>query len=137
MNTDSFFDSMTQIDLYQVLRFVHQQTDLLGSFAHLRGKYVKQGADEMVISACLMAWGTNTGLGRMSQISDFKGDILQIASENFIRPETLQNANDHIVDEIAKFDLFHQYNINEVVHSSSDGQKFETRFHTIRAKLMV
>lgn len=133
-NSDSFFDSMTQIDLYQALRFVHQQTNLLESFGHLRGKYVKQRADETVICACLMAWGTNTGLGRMSQISDFKGDILQVASENFIRPETLQNANDHIVDEIAKFDLFHQYNINEVVHSSSDGQKFETRFHTINSR---
>jgi TnpA family transposase len=133
-NSDSFFDSMPQIDLYQVLRFVHQQTNLLDSFTHLRGKYVKQQADETVICACLMAWGTNTGLARMSQISDFKGDILQVASENFIRPETLQNANDQIVDEIAKFDLFHQYNINEVVHSSSDGQKFETRFHTINSR---
>jgi TnpA family transposase len=134
IKTDSFFDSMAQNDLYQVLRFVHQQTDFISAFPHLRGKYVKQKTDETVISACLMAWGTNTGLGRMSQISDFKGDLLQVASESFIRPETLQNANDQIVDEIAKFDLFHLYNINERVHSSSDGQKFETRFHTINSR---
>lgn len=133
-NTNSFFDSMTQIDLYQVIRFVHQKTNLLASFTHLRGKYVKQAADETVIFTCLMAWGINTGLGRMSKISDFKGDILQTVSDNFIRPETLQNANDQIVDEIAKFDLFHQYIINEMVHSSSDGQKFETRFHTINSR---
>lgn len=133
-NSDSFFDSMSQIDLYQVLRFVHQQTDFISSFNHLRGKYVKQKADETIICACLMAWGTNTGLGRMSQISDFKGDVLEVASENFIRPETLQNANDQLVDEITKFDLFRNYNINEMVHSSSDGQKFETRFHTINSR---
>ncbi len=81
-----------------------------------------------------MAWGTNTGIGRMSKISDFRGDVLQIASDNFIRPETLQNANHQIVDQIADFDLFHQYDINQAVHSSSDGQKFETRFQTINSR---
>ena len=70
----------------------------------------------------------------MSKISDLKSDVLQIASDNFMRPETLQDANQKIVDEIAQFDLFHQYDINEKVHSSSDGQKFETRFQTINAR---
>jgi len=134
-HSDSFFDSMTQIDLYQVLRFVHSQTDFISSFTHLRGKYVKQKvADETIISACLMAWGTNTGIGKMSKISDLGTDVLQTASDNFIRPETLHEANRRIVDEISKFDLFHQYNISEKVHSSSDGQKFETRFQTINAR---
>jgi TnpA family transposase len=81
-----------------------------------------------------MAWGTNTGLGKMSKISDQTADVLQTASDNFIRPETLQEANRRIVDEIAKFELFQHFNINEKVHSSSDGQKFETRFQTINAR---
>jgi hypothetical protein len=110
---------MTQIDLYQVVRFAHSQTDFISSFTHLRGKYVKQKvADETIISACLMAWGTNTGIGKMSKISDQTADVLQTASDNFIRPETLHEANRRIVDEIARFDLFHQYNISEKVHSS-------------------
>ena len=70
----------------------------------------------------------------MSKISDLKFDVLQTASDNFIRPETLQEANRKIVDEIAEFELFHQYDINEKVHSSSDGQKFETRFQTINSR---
>jgi TnpA family transposase len=133
-HSDSLFDSIPQIDLYQVIRFAARQTDFIGAFSHLRGKYVKQKADLMVIAACLMAWGTNTGLGRMSKISDLKADVLQTASDNFIRPETLHEANQRIVDEIARFDLFHEYNISEKVHSSSDGQKFETRFHTINSR---
>lgn len=133
-HSDSFFDSMIQIDLYRILQFVHGQTAFIDSLTHLRGKYVKEKADQMVISACLMAWGTNTGLGRMSKISDLKFDVLQTASDNFIRPETLQEANRKIVDEIAAFELFHQYNISEKVHSSSDGQKFETRFQTINSR---
>lgn len=41
-HSDSFFDAMTQTDLYQVVRFAHSQTDFIASFTHLRGKYVKQ-----------------------------------------------------------------------------------------------
>jgi len=131
---DSFFEAIPQIDLYQVLCFVHAQTDFISSFTHLRGKYAKHKTDRTIISACLIAWGTNTGIGKMSKISDQTADVLQTVSDNFIRPETLREANRKIVDEIAKFELFQQFNINEKVHSSSDGQKFETRFQTINAR---
>ncbi len=133
-DADSFFDTLTQIDLYQVLRFVHNKTDFISSFTHLRGKYAKQKADQTIIAACLMAWGTNTGIGKMGKICDLGRDALQTASDNFIRPETLREANRKIVDEIVKFELFHQYNIGDKVHSSSDGQKFETKFPTINAR---
>ena len=62
-HSDSFFDSISPIDLYQILRFVHAQTGFIDAFTHLRGKYAKQKADKTIISACLMAWGTNTGRG--------------------------------------------------------------------------
>jgi hypothetical protein len=75
-----------------VIRFVERQTEFIGAFSHLRGKYVKQKADRTVIAACLMAWGTNTGFGKMSKISDLKADVLQTAADNFIRPETLHGA---------------------------------------------
>lgn len=133
-HSDSFFDSISPIDLFQVIRFVNLKTDFISSLTHLRGKYIKQQTAETLISACLMAWGTNTGLGKMGKISDLKVDNLQTASDNFIRLETLHNANQKIVDEIAEFELFHQYSISEKVHSSSDGQKFETRFQTINSR---
>ncbi len=133
-HSDSFFNSIPPIDLYQVLRFVNSQTDFVDTFTHLRGKYTKQKANQIIISACLMAWGTNTGLGKMSKVSDQTADVLQAASDNFIRPETLQEANRRIVNEIAKFELFQHFNINEKVHSSSDGQKYETRFQTINSR---
>lgn len=81
-----------------------------------------------------MAWGTNTGIGKMGKISDQTADTLQTASDNFVRPETLHEANQKIVDEIAKFELLQEFNINGLVHSSRDGQKFETRFQTINSR---
>ncbi len=133
-HSDAFFESIPPRDLYQVLRFVHEQTGFIDTFTHLRGKYARQKADQIIISAFLIAWGTNTGLGKMSKISDQTADVLQTASDNFIRLETLREANRTIVDEIATFDLFQHFNFNEKVHSSSDGQKFETRFQTINAR---
>ena len=44
-DSDSFFDTLTQIDLFQVLRFADSKTDFISSFTHLRGKYAKQKAD--------------------------------------------------------------------------------------------
>ena len=37
---------------------------------HVLGRYAKQAADDRNLTACLVAWGTNMGLGRMGDISD-------------------------------------------------------------------
>ena len=48
--------------------------------------------------------------------------------------ETLQAANDVVSNATAGLPIFHHYDIGETVHSSSDGQKFETGLHTINAR---
>lgn len=131
---DSVFDSVPQNDIGNVLRFVHRNTGFMDCFEHLLGRYIKSFADVQVINACLIAWGTNIGLGKMGDISDFSAETLRMASDNFIRPETLQAANDAISNAIAGFPLFRHYDIDEMIHSSSDGQKFETKFQTINAR---
>ena len=131
---DPVFDSVPQNDIGNVLRFAGEQTGFMNSFEHLLGKYVKNSVDEQIINACLIAWGTNIGLGKMGGISDVSAQTLRTASGNFIRPETLRSANDLITNAIASFPLFRHYDINETVHSSSDGQKFETKFQTINSR---
>jgi TnpA family transposase len=131
---ESFFDSIPQVNLNDVIRFVHWQTGFMDSFEHLLGRYVKKNLDETIIMACLMAWGTNIGLGKMGDISDLDFQTLKTTSENFIRPETLQTANDLVTNAITQFPLFRHYDINEMVHSSSDGQKFETKLPTFNAR---
>ena len=70
------------------------------------------------------------GLGKMGEISDIGYPTLSAASDNFIRLETLREANDLISNATAELSIFQQYDIGDVLHSSSDGQKFETRIHT-------
>jgi TnpA family transposase len=129
-----FFDALRQVDISQVLAFVHQQCHFLEAFEHVVGRYVKHPADERALTACLIAWGTNMGVGKMGEISDLPYQTLSTTSENFLRLETLRAANDQISNATAKLPIFHHYDIGDTVHSSSDGQKFETRLPTINAR---
>jgi TnpA family transposase len=117
-----------------VLHFVHRHCQFLDAFDHVLGRYVKQEADDHVLIACLIAWATNMGLGRMGAISDLSYQTLAAISESFLRLETLGEANDCISNAIAALPLFRQYDLGDTLHSSSDGQKFETRLPTINAR---
>jgi TnpA family transposase len=128
------FEVLPDVNIQTVLRFVNRRTRFMDAFEHVLHRYSKTEADDDVISACLLAWGTNMGLGRMGTISDVVYATLTDASDNFIRLETLHAANDAVSNATAGLPIFRHYDIGETVHSSSDGQKFETRLHTINAR---
>ncbi len=130
----SFFDALKQVELVSVVHFVNQHCRFIEAFEHVLGRYAKQKADERIIVACLIAWGTNMGLGRMGEISDLGYHTLAATSDNFIRLETLRDANEQVSNAIAKLPIFQHYDIDETLHSSSDGQKFETRLDTLNAR---
>ncbi len=128
------FDALSQVDIGSVLHFVNRHCRFMEGFSHVLGRYVKQEADDHAITACLVAWGTNLGLGKMSDVSDIRYHTLCATSDNFIRLETLAWANDCVSNATAELDIFRYYDIGETLHSSSDGQKFETRIHTLNAR---
>src|SRR5699024_5722560 len=74
------------------------------------------------------------GLGRMGEISDIRYPSLSATSYNFIRLETLKEANDRISNAITELPIFHHYDIDDTIHSISDGQNFETRINTINSR---
>ena len=129
-----FFEAVKQIDIASLMHFVNQDCQFLDAFEHVLGRYAKQTRDDRVIVACLIAWGTNMGLGRMAATSDIDYPRLAGTSDNFIRLETLKEANDRVSNAIAKLPIFRHYDVGGVVHSSSDGQKFETRIDTVNAR---
>jgi TnpA family transposase len=131
---DSFFESLAQVDIQAVFQFVNRHCLFMNEFTHVLHRYAGRNADERTLMACILAWGTNMGLGRMSQTSDIGYQALAATSNNFVRLETLQKANDVVVNVIIHLPIFQQYHIGNVIHSSSDGQKFETARHTINAR---
>jgi len=129
-----FFDTLPQVDIASVLHWAHRGCRFLEGFDHVLGRYARRDADDPVLTACLIAWGTNMGLGKMGEISDISRHRLSATSDSFIRLETLRAANDRISNAIAQLRIFRQYDLGGALHSSSDGQKFETQIHTINAR---
>ena len=81
-----------------------------------------------------MAYATNIGLNRMAEISNLTHQQLSTTAGNFIRLETLREANERIANATARLPIFRHFDIGEAVHSSSDGQKFEAAIPTINAR---
>ncbi|MCI0459139.1 MAG: Tn3 family transposase [Gemmataceae bacterium] len=129
-----FFDRLPQTDINGILRFAARQCGFMGAFTHRLGRFGKHVPDASALVACLAGWGTNTGLPRMGQISDVGYHALAATSDNYLRPETLREANDIVSNAIAALPIFHHYDIGGLVHSSSDGQKFETAVRAFTAR---
>jgi TnpA family transposase len=129
-----FFDQLPQGDIHSIMHFANRQCRFMDAFTHVLGRYARQSPDIPALGACLVAWGTNMGIARMGQISDIGYHTLVSTSDNFLHPETLREANDIVSNAIARLPIFRHYDIGEVVHSSSDGQKFETSVRTFNAR---
>ena len=117
------------------MSFVDAQCGFMEAFTHLLGRYVKNATENDAIAGAVIALATNKGLFKMAESSDMAYQTLFSAMKNFLRLETLQNANDRISNALFKLPVFKHFNIVEgIVHSSSDGQKFETQIDTINAR---
>ncbi|MBA3471138.1 MAG: Tn3 family transposase [Herpetosiphonaceae bacterium] len=130
----TLFESVPDVPITSVLQFVEERCPFLRAFTHGSGRYHKPATDDHIIRACLVAWGTNMGIGRMGTISDLPTHVLLQASENYLRLETLRQANASISNAIVAMPRFARFDLGGHVHSSSDGQKFETPRVTFGAR---
>jgi len=129
-----FYGHLPGIGVADLLRFVAGKTNFLSAFTHVLGRYVKQEADPRHLLACIVAMGTNMGLWKMAEVSGLSYSALVTTARNFLRAETLHAGNDEIANATAKLSMFDQYDIGDLKHSSSDGQRIETQIHTINAR---
>ncbi|HBC36749.1 MAG TPA: Tn3 family transposase [Marinobacter adhaerens] len=130
-----FFEQLNQVNIADLMRFVDQETGFLDTFDHVRQVRARQAVNANNLIAAIIANGTNYGLYRMAHISDRSYEELRSTQANYLRMETLNQANDAISNAIAKLEIFQHYNIQEgVLHASADGQKFESRLHTFKTR---
>jgi len=129
-----FYGQLPGIGIADLLRFVAEKTGFLNAFTHILSRYVKQDADPRHLLACVVAMGTNMGFWKMAEVSGFGYSALTTTARNFLRAETLHAANDAIANATAALAMFDQYDIDELKHSSSDGQRIETQINTINAR---
>ncbi len=129
-----FYGQLPGVGIADLLWFVAGGTGFLGEFVHVLDRYVKNDPDPREILACLVAMGTNMGLWKMAEVSGLGHASLLTTARNYLRLETLHAANDVISNEIAKLPVFNLYNIQDTLHSSSDGQRMETQINTVNAR---
>jgi len=130
-----FFEKIKPINIADVLRYVHQETEFLDHFDHVLPVQPKGHTQLDDLLAIIIGNGTNYGVYGMASISDRSYRQLQSIQANYVRPETLNNANDAINNATAKLAIFKHYNIQEdLIHASADGQKFESRLETFKTR---
>ena len=129
-----FYDRLPGIDIADLLWFVASKTGFMGAFNHVLDRYVKQEPEPREILACIVAMGTNMGLWKMAEVSALDHQSLMGASRNYMRMETVRDANDAIANAISALPAFHLYDIGGAMHSSSDGQRMETQIDTVNAR---
>ena len=129
-----FYAQLPGIAIADLLRFVAKETGFLDAFSHVLGRHTKSTPNPREILACVVAFGTNMGLVKMAEVSGLSYATLLTAVRNLLRPETLRGANAAISNATAKLPAFELFNIRDEVHSSSDGQRMETKIDTFNAR---
>ncbi|WP_322741707.1 Tn3 family transposase, partial [Glaciimonas soli] len=113
-----FFGQLPGIGIADLLWFVAGEASFLEGFTHVLDRYVKHDSDPKEILACIVAMGTNMGLGRMAEVSGLPHSSLITTSRNYLRPETLRIASDAITNAIAKLPAFQLYDIQDVINAN-------------------
>ncbi len=83
----------------------------------------------------IVASATGIEPAKMQEISDVEANNFENMQNNFIRKQTLSHASDLIINEMKKLPIFSKYNLADYgVHASVDGQKFGTKYSTIKSR---
>jgi len=130
-----FYENFPNINIGDVIRYVIESTQVDKKFKHVQPYYSKKSVELNNLIAVLIANGAGFGIRKMADISDINLNELMFTHNNFFSLNTLREANDCIVNQIAKMPIFQFYTLSEYgIHASIDGQKVETKNHTIKAR---
>jgi len=130
-----FYENFPSINIGDVVRYVIESTQFDRKFKHIQPYYSKKSVEINNLIAVLIANGGGFSIRKMAEISDMDLNELMSTSKNFFSLKTLRDANDKVVNEIAKMPIFTFYTLSEYgIHASIDGQKVKTKNHTIKAR---
>lgn len=129
-----FYSQLPIVGVADLLKYVAQETGYRAAFTHQLDRYGKQPLDPPHLDAALVAMGTNMGLFKMAEVAGLRFSTLASTARNYLRQETLRAANDAVANATARLPAFKLFNIQDRLHSSSDGQRFETQVDTAKAR---
>jgi TnpA family transposase len=130
-----FYEMLPKVGIIEVLLFVDKCIGFMNAFTHIKPHYSKSRLDELSLYACILANGTNLGIGKMSALCDMNLQQLITTEKNFLRLSTVRTANDILCNAISRLPIFRHWNLQpDILHASLDGQKFITEMESLIAR---
>jgi len=131
----TFFPERKYISLLEALATVDQATGFLHEFEHWQPKYQAAKPPKKVFFAGIIGYGCDIGHRKLAQISrQINENELDTTVNWYFSLENIQNANDRILQFIDRMELPNLYRQQpDVLHTSSDGQKFEVSVDSLNA----
>ncbi|MBU2838311.1 transposase [Acidithiobacillus thiooxidans] len=131
----TFLPARKYIPLLEALATVDNASQFLDEFEHWQVKYRRTKPDKKLFLAAIIALGCDIGHHKLAQISQH---IDETALDNVVNwyfsRQNVQDANDRILRLMDKMNLPNIYRQDsDVLHTSSDGQKFEVAVDSLNA----
>jgi TnpA family transposase len=135
LSLGEFFPERKYISMLEMLATVDQATNFLDEFEHWQIKNQRVNPSKKVLFAGIIGFGCDIGHRKLAQISKKidEGDLDQAVNWHFSL-QNVQGANDRILQLVDRMSLpnIHRRQ-SDVLHTSSDGQKFEVAVDSLNA----
>lgn len=135
LSLSTFFPDRKYISLLEVLATVDQTTGFLDELEHWQPKYQPVKPHKKVFFAGIIGYGCDIGHRKLAQISkQINENELDTAVNWYFSLANIHSANDRILQFVDRMELPNLYRQKpDVLHTSSDGQKFEVAVDSLNA----
>lgn len=135
LSLGSLFPERKYISMQEMIATVEQATNFLDEFEHWQIKYQRAKPAKKIFFAGIIGFGCDIGHRKLAQISkQIDESELDNAVNWYFSLQNVQDANDRILRLIDRMNLPNIYRQNsDMLHTSSDGQKFEVAVDSLNA----
>jgi len=123
------------VPLTEILSTVNKYTGFLEEFEHWQQRYTKNSATEKALYAGIIGKGCAIGTPKIARISNqINENNLSHVINWYFSLENIRAANDRVIKLLNNMELPEIYRkSNDTLHTSSDGQKFNTSTDSLNA----
>jgi len=135
LSLGAFFPDRKYISMLEMLATVDHATHFLDEFEHWQIKYQRAKPTKKILFAGIIGYGCDIGHRKLAQISRQidEGELDNAVNWHFSL-QNVQGANDRILRFVDRMSVPNIYRRKpDVLHTSSDGQKFEVAVDSLNA----
>jgi TnpA family transposase len=126
--TEKFFSHFDRKTIVNVIRKVNAETGFLDHLKPKSKRHKKSVSTIEQLLACLIANGTFQGTHKFSALSGQQYKVLKRIEDDCFHEEALRQAIDTITGSAIRLSIFDDFKLSDgEVHSSADGQRFESK----------